>query len=122
MERRREERVPAAIGVIVRGFDSKGKSFAVPAEAADISASGTRLRGVLVNLDSGAEIEIERGGRRVPYSVEWVGAENTIQHGQIGVRCLDPAGHPVLTPGTNASAIPAAQKPLADRERRRFSR
>jgi hypothetical protein len=124
LERRLESRVSGFQHVVVHGTDSSGTPFTAPAEAVNSSHSGTCLRGLHVELVRGARIEVESAGRKVPYLVEWIGAEYTSQQGQIGARRLDLNVEPHVVSGSyehSGAQTPAAEQAALE-ERRRFPR
>lgn len=88
MDNRSEHRISTTLPVIVHGTDSSGNSFSEPAGALDIGHTGTRICGLNVPIAIGSRIEIENDGCRTPYVVQWIGAEHTLQDGQIGAKCL----------------------------------
>jgi len=126
LDHRAEHRVSTASPVTVRGTDSYGKPFAAAAGALDVSHSGARLCGLRVSLQLGARIEVESKGQKTPYLVEWIGADDTLQAGQIGAKSLHLDDHTQAAPaGTYQrdglhSSNGNALKPGS--ERRRFPR
>jgi PilZ domain-containing protein len=123
VDHRSEHRITTAVSVIVRGTDSSGKPFSAPAGVLDYSDSGTRICGLRVTLEPGARIEIESKGDKKPYLVEWIGAEHTLQDGQIGARSLDLGESPAPHPGAYARSGSADSSPAPSvAERRRYPR
>jgi PilZ domain len=121
---RSEHRISTALSVIVHGTDSYGKSFSEPAGAVDTSHTGTRLCGLKVPIAIGSRIEIENDGCRTPYIVQWIGAEHTLQDGQIGARSLElnDRGDPTPLDAYQHEEFPETVKLKPGSEQRRFPR
>lgn len=86
MGRRREQRVPARLGVLIRGTDRDGNSFAQDAYTMDISRRGARLEEVRCLKGPGEVIEVEYGTRKARFEVAWTADDL----GEVGLRCLEP--------------------------------
>jgi hypothetical protein len=124
VEHRSETRVSSILPVVVHGTDTFGRPFTTHADAINVSDSGTRISGLHVTLTPGARIEVESQGRKTSYLVEWIGAEHTLQDGQIGARCLDLNAGPASMPGSyehNEMPMSAGAQASVE-ERRRFPR
>lgn len=89
MGRRSEQRIAMSFPVTVRGTDSRGNSFAVKTETADISFSGAALKGLNNLLAPGAKIEVECRDQRAWYRVQWVGKGGNSMSVRAGARCLE---------------------------------
>jgi len=139
MGRRSEQRIAISFPVIVRGIDPRGSPFSVTTDTHDISFSGASLRGLESVAAPGMKIEIESGGQKAWYRVQWVGANGSSKAGRIGVRCLDqgryiwgiaPKGwepdtyEPSMSFDAEPTPAPAAAafSFWAGRERRQFAR
>lgn len=82
IDRRREARGEADLGLVVWGVDTKGERFMQEARARNISLSGALLCGLDADLRSGDVIGILYAGRKARYRVIWVrhsGAREKIQ-------------------------------------------
>jgi PilZ domain len=86
---RSEQRIAVSCPVVVRGFDSGGRSFTLKTETEDISLSGASLKGLTGTVTAGMKIEIESKGQKSWYRVQWVGQAGSARAGRVGVRCLE---------------------------------
>lgn len=90
MGRRREQRTFILLPVTVRGIDTFGKPFEIPAETCDVSDFGARLRGLSSIASLGKKIEVECKGQKAWYAIQWIGQPGTRSAKQVGIRLLDP--------------------------------
>jgi hypothetical protein len=139
--RRSEQRIAIRVPILVHGKDSRGASFAITAQAHDITATGASLNGLKGIADVGSKIEIEYQGRKACYRIQWIGKIGTPRAGHAGVKCLEPGnyiwGVPLAewaadtydpqdaAPPSAALAVPISEyltPPAPQTERRRFPR
>ena len=71
-DRRREQRTPIDITLLVWGVDTHGERFLQEAHARDISLSGALLSGLETDIRSGDVIGILCGKRKARFRVVWV--------------------------------------------------
>ncbi|MBZ5501330.1 MAG: PilZ domain-containing protein [Acidobacteriia bacterium] len=90
MGHRSEQRIVISIPVIVRGVDSRGAPFVVPATTHDISCTGACLQGLNGLPGPGKKVEIECQNEKSWYRVQWIGESRNSTAGRAGVRCLEP--------------------------------
>jgi hypothetical protein len=85
---RKEIRTPVEIPVRIRGLDSTGRLFDQVATTVDVTTTGARLRGVVVPLHRGCELNVQRASGEEParFRVMWV-AENG--QGLIGIQLVE---------------------------------
>jgi hypothetical protein len=72
---------------VVRGDKGEDKQVVHTLDVTEISA---RLGGLRIQLDPGEIIEIQRGGLKAKFQVQWMGLPGTELEGQAGIRGLDP--------------------------------
>ena len=90
-DRRRSERVPVRIPVVLKGTDSTGRDFFDRTEVVSADGHGARMR-TRFALKVGSDVEVqlppEKTSRRL--RVVWRGEAGTLYEGMIGVELLDP--------------------------------
>jgi hypothetical protein len=89
IERRREERAPADLDLLVWGVDTKGERFVQQARARDISLSGALLSGLEGELRSGDVVGILYAGKKARFRVVWVRSSGSGEKVQAAVQRLD---------------------------------
>jgi hypothetical protein len=72
IDRRKESRSEADLGLLVWCIDTKCSHFLQEARARDISLSGALLSGLDVELNSGDVIGLIYAGKKARYQVIWV--------------------------------------------------
>jgi len=85
---RKKPRVPKSLRVVVKGKDSKGRSFEQSAFTVDLSQDGARLDGVGMLTTAGQTVEVRRLWRNANYRVVWVGQPGTAEANQAGLFAL----------------------------------
>lgn len=90
-DRRRSERVPVRIPVVLKGTDLSGRDFFDRTEVVSADGHGARLR-TRFALKVGSDVEVqlpsEKTSKRL--HVVWRGEAGTLYEGMIGVEFLDP--------------------------------
>lgn len=88
MGNRRQKRVKTVIPVRLGGTDIAGNRFVAMAHTIDISSSGTRLGGVVAEIESGAKVELQYRHLKARFEVQWVHKTGNDQ--QVGLKSLEP--------------------------------
>jgi hypothetical protein len=109
------------VQVKVWGMDSDGQAFVRIATAHERSLHGARLDGISCIRTTGEVIGVQYGDRKGRFRVVWVGAPNSAQAGQIGIRALEPDNCIWPTDISQDTARPAISGP-ARKERRQHPR
>lgn len=114
-DRRREQRTPIDITLLVWGIDTHGERFLQEAHARDISLSGALLSGLETDIRSGDVIGILCGKRKARFRVVWVRYDDAGDKMLVAVQRLaaDACPWPELLhePSESASAEPPADSP-----------
>ncbi len=71
------------------GLDATGKLVNAPASTLDISRQGMRIDGVRNWQRPGEIIGVRYGPDKARYQIVWVGAADTPQQGQMGLKCVE---------------------------------
>lgn len=114
--------------VSIFGTDVAGKPFSQTARAVGIRGSDVTLEGLTYTLKVNDTVGVRHAGQKVRFCVMWVGAEGTPQHGQVGLRSMEPNKNIWIAPTEAPAPIPADMPALertpsfAGRERRRHVR
>jgi len=117
VDRRREPRTDADLGLMVWGVDTRGDRFLQEARARDISLSGALLTGLDAELRSGDVIGILYAGKKARYRMVWVRESGTSDKVQAAVHRFAPDECPwkeLLTEepaDARATIDPAAPEP-----------
>lgn len=85
IDRRREPRTDADLGLMVWGVDTRGDRFLQEARARNISLSGALLTGLDAELRSGDVIGILYAGKKARFRVVWIRASGTSDKVQAAV-------------------------------------
>lgn len=88
MGNRRQRRVKTILPVRLGGTDVIGNRFVAMAHTIDISASGTRLGGVVAELEVGSTVELQCRHLKGRFEVTWVAGSGN-DH-QVGLKSLEP--------------------------------
>jgi hypothetical protein len=90
-DRRRHNRLPVQIPVVLRGTDAAGRDFFDRAEVVSIDNGGGRLRARFL-LHVGSEVTIQLPGEENPkrLRVIWTGEAGDFYEGMIGVEFVEP--------------------------------
>jgi len=106
---RKQQRIPKALRVVVRGTDSRGHPFKQTSYTIDLSQDGARLDGIGFLTSPGQTIEVRRLWRKKKFRVIWIGHVGTGEANQVGVFGLQnekdiwrmelPEGEPDKKPG-----------------------
>ena len=89
IERRKEDRIPTEIDLLVWGLDTCGERFAQTVQAREISRSGALLSGLEGELRSGDVVGILYAGRKARYRVVWTRHSGTERKLQVAVHRFD---------------------------------
>jgi len=87
LPKRREARLPVALGVRILGIDANGKPFHQSATTIDISLSGARIIGLAAQLNQGDVVGLQSGGEKSRFKVSWVGKTANGMY-ELGLHCL----------------------------------
>lgn len=90
IDRRRDPRADADLGLMVWGVDTRGDRFLQEARARNISLSGALLTGLDAELRSGDVIGVLYAGKKARYRVVWVRASGTSDKVQAAVHRFAP--------------------------------
>jgi len=88
---RRDPRIAIAVPVRLTGSDASGAVLDQEVVTVNISRRGALLGDVRGSFRLGNQISLARLQKQEQFLIEWVGARNTADAGQIGVSALDPA-------------------------------
>jgi hypothetical protein len=87
--KRREPRTELALPLLLSGTDVSGRPLDQRVTALDVSRHGARLEGIHGRLQPGDKVFLARGTLKEQFRVAWVGAEDTLRAGQVGVTAID---------------------------------
>jgi hypothetical protein len=87
---RSDRRLNLAVPVILNATDLNGCTLVQEVMTVDISKRGAHLA-VRGKLRVGSEVSLSRLGKVEQFQIAWVGDENTLRAGQIGVAAVDSA-------------------------------
>ena len=112
-ERRREQRTPIDLNLMVWGIDTHGERFLQEAHARDISLSGALLSGLETDIRSGDVIGILCGKRKARFRVVWVRYDDAGDKMMVAVQRLaaDECPWPELLNDASESASALADPP-----------
>jgi hypothetical protein len=82
---RKQQRVPKALRVVVKGTDSRGHPFKQSSYTVDLSQDGARLDGIGFLTSPGQTIEVRRLWRKKRFRVVWIGHVGSTEANQVGV-------------------------------------
>lgn len=82
---RKQQRVPRALRVVVKGTDSRGHPFKQSSYTVDLSQDGARLDGIGFLTSPGQTIEVRRLWRKKRFRVVWIGHVGSTEANQVGV-------------------------------------
>jgi methyl-accepting chemotaxis protein len=88
---RRDARIRMSLPVRLTATDVSGAVLDQEVTTINISRRGALVKGVRGKLRLGNKISLSRLGRQEEFLVEWAGAENTADAGQLGVSASNPA-------------------------------
>jgi len=88
--KRRDPRIDLALPVMLTGTDSSGRPLDQRAITINISRRGALLDGIHGILGQGDKISLARGHKKEEFRVAWVGRDDSLAAGQIGVAAVDP--------------------------------
>jgi hypothetical protein len=72
LPKRREARLPVALGVRILGIDADGKPFHQAVTTIDISLSGARVGGLTARLNASDIVGLQSSGEKSRFRVSWV--------------------------------------------------
>jgi hypothetical protein len=88
MDRRREQRVTAALPVRVWGIDAYDQAFTQIVSARNVSAEGALLTGMRHRIRQGEILEVQYGKRKAEFRVVWVSESVDHLRAQVGIKAL----------------------------------
>ena len=94
LPKRREARLPAALNVRILGIDAQGKAFHQAAVTMDISLSGTRITGLMAQLNVGDIVGLQSSGDKCRFKVSWVRPNGSDGTFQVGLHCAEKGKSP----------------------------
>ena len=105
LDRRREPRSIADLGLTVWGVDARGERFLQQARARDISLRGALLSGLNTDLSSGDVIGILYAGRKARFRIVWVRYDGAGEKMQAAIHRVEADACPWLDLLTEVSAV-----------------
>ena len=112
-DRRREQRTPIDLNLLVWGIDTHGERFLQEVHARDISLSGALLSGLETDVRSGDVIGVLCGKRKARFRVVWVRYDDAGDKMMVAVqrRASDECPWPELLNEYSESASAQADPP-----------